>query len=460
MDSSTSPSSRNQSQSEFREEPHDLDAERAVLGSLLIERDAIFKVATLLKPSDFYDTRHQALYTAILSLYHNHKPSDMVTLHSELERTGTLESAGGIAYVSALMTETITAVYVMAYAGDVKEKSRRRAILAATLSTVKDAYDESIDVPELATRALAGLSDAVDGHQVRRLKSLSDLISEAWEHLDDPEPARVRLGWPDIDRLIGGIAPKQLVVIAARPSVGKSAFAVQAAHYHAVKQGRRAAIFSLEMSDREILERLTALESGVNMHAYRALGQGAEGKQAMRESISRAYGKLSGHGLHVYDTSDGTLSDVILMAKSAHATIGIDLLIVDYLQLIENAKRDSNRVQEISSISRRLKTLARELDIPIIALAQLNRSIELRPKGQQTPVLSDLRDSGSIEQDADIVIFLHRPDFYDEAATKNVAQAIVAKNRNGPTSIATLVWHAETTTFKSHLSEVKMPYAG
>lgn len=422
--------------------PHNLDAERAVLGSLLIDRDAIIKVAPILEPADFYDRRHATLYRAIVTLYHRRTPADLITLTDELERRGELEQVGGVSGIQQLMQEVPTAVHALYYAEVVRDAAIERRIGKLAQKVAELAYDTTLDVPSKLAKVHEVVTKATTIRRTDGYRTGPDLASRAYDRLEERLEERIPYGIEDLDRKIGGMKRGQLIVPAGRPSTGKTSFGVKVAHQN-LRKGRSVGIISLEMDADEITDRLLALESGVNMFAFR------QAKAVLDQTwkrISNAIGKLHEWKIFVDDRCTGHLSDVLARARLMHAAQGLDLLIVDYLQLITTGKSD-NRVQEVSAISRALKQLARELQVPVIAPAQLNRAIEHR--NPPVPHLADLRESGSIEQDADIVIFLHHPYLYSDNKPANVAQLIVAKHRNGPTGTIEVRWHAETADFQN-----------
>ena len=440
--------------------PHNLEAECAVLGSILIDRDAIIRVAPKLRPSDFFDRRHRAIYEAMSNLYARGEPPDFITVIDELDRTVGPEVVP-VSYVSELYSTTYTAVHAEYYAEIVAEKATRRRILHALQHIASTAFDESRPISEVITDAMATLNDAIAQERAGKVYSLDELVEDFWKRLDQPQAGSVRTGFRDLDSLLVGMRPGQLIITAARPRIGKSAFAAQVAMHAARRQGIPAGIISLEMHRDEFFDRALAAESGVNMHQYSALPEVPEDatepelveireyKHMLRTRITNSLGRLSGHPLYIYDMSNGSLADVLATAKAMHMQHRIGLLVVDYLQLVTGDKRrHGNRVEEVGEVSRALKQLARQLEIPVLALAQLNRALELRPADQRKPQLSDLRESGSLEADADVVMFIHRPDLYDVPnAEPNVAEIIVAKYRNGPTGKIRLTWLEETAQF-------------
>mgnify|MGYP001166138841 CR=1 FL=1 len=425
--------------------PHDLDAERAVLGSLLIDRDAIIKVAPRLSADMFFSAQHRAIYRAIRRLYDDRVPPDFLTITDRLERDGALEEAGGVAYLTELMNATPTAVHVEYYANIVRDAAIRRRALNALSKLAGAIYDESKTLSALASEANALISEA--------FVELSDdayvPLSKAVEMVDDDlnrerrHDRLVRTGYPDLDKVLGGgFQPTQLVIIGARPGVGKTAMGVRIAYQHSVIEKRPAGYISLEMSVTAITERLIAIASQVNMYQYKLKSPPPDHERAR---VTDAQGFVSNGKLHIVRKTDGALATVIAQARELHARYGIECLIVDYLQLLSARRRD-NRTQEVSEISRALKVLAMELEIPVVALAQLNRAVEQRGE-DAIPRLSDLRESGAIEADADIVIFPHRQ--VNKPVTEEFQEAsfIVAKHRDGPIGHIPMLWKPATAEY-------------
>lgn len=422
-----------------RELPANLDAERALLASLLIDRDAILAVAPSVKPDDFYDSRHQALYRIIHRLYEQRIPADLVLISNEDD----IDQAGGMVYVTGLLTEPFTGVHANYYADVVRQDANRRRFINAGLRIVEASFDAET-VEEVAADAAAALNSAAGRGFDSGYKTMHEMVEEAYQRIGQGVGRVTPFGLSDLDSLTGGMRDGQLVVIAARPSVGKSALAMQIIHHNAVRQGYPVGMISLEMTGPELMDRLVAIESRVNMHR---VNNGTASDSEMTAATA-GLARIDAHKFVCEDRSSGALSDVQSRARQMVATDQIRLLVIDYLQLMHTGSGRENRVQEVSEISRGLKQIARELSIPVIALAQLNRAAESNSDG--VPLLSHLRESGSIEQDADMVIFIHRPDLYKADAPKNIAKLMVAKHRNGPTSNVSVVWLPEFVQFGTY----------
>ncbi len=426
--------------------PHNLEAEQSVLGSLLIDRDAIIKVASILKPEDFYHSANGIIYQAILDLYNRREPTDFLTLSDELARKERLDLVGGVAYLSSLLNAVPTAVHVEYYSKIVERTATLRRLIDAGAQIVALGYREGIDTEEALDQAERILFDVSQRRGAREFESIADVLERFFDQIDYLQQHRgsvvgVGTGFADLDQLTGGLQRSDLIIVAARPSVGKTAFALGIAYGAAVQHGKTVGIFSLEMSAEQLVQRLLATETGVDSHRLR-LGQIDDHEW---DRVSRAFGRLAEAPIFIDDTPGLSVMDVRTKARRLQAEHGVDLLIIDYLQLM-HGRRSENRVQEISEISRGLKGLARELNIPVIALSQLSRAVESR--ADHRPMLSDLRESGSIEQDADIVMFIYREEVYDpDTERKGIAEIIVAKHRNGPVGTINLRFFEKTARF-------------
>jgi replicative DNA helicase len=426
--------------------PHNLEAEQSVLGSLLIDRDAIIKVAAFVKPEDFYLTANGTVYRAILDLYNRREPTDFITLSDELGRREQLEQIGGIAYLSALLNAVPTAVHVEYYGRIVERTATLRRLIDAGTEIVGIGYRDGIDTEDALDAAERAIFAVSEKRQTKDFQSIAEVLDRFFDQIDYMQQHRgdvvgVATDFSDLDQLTGGLQRSDLIVLAARPSMGKTSLALGMAYGAAVKHGKTVGIFSLEMSAEQLVQRLLSMETGVDSHRLR-LGQIDDGEW---DRISRAFGRLAEANIFIDDAAGAGVMDVRSKARRLMAENGLDLVIVDYLQLM-SGRRTDNRVQEISEISRGLKGLARELNVPVIALSQLSRAVESR--ADHRPMLSDLRESGSIEQDADIVMFIYREEKYDEdTEKKGIAEIIVAKHRNGPVGSINLRFFDRTARF-------------
>lgn len=432
--------------------PQNTDAEASLLGAVLIDSDAMVKIADQIRVSDFYDERHQRIYEAARHLYELHQPIDVLTLTDQLKSTNMLDTVGGAAYLTELTNYVPTAAHVEKYADIVSQKALRRRLIKASQNINGLSYDETKNLQELIEEAESQLFEISQKHVSQDIISLEDALSESFDRLDELHKDKGKLrglptGYKDLDNMLAGLQKSDLFILAARPSIGKTALALNLAHNISLKSGVPVLIFSLEMSKEQLVDRLLAMESGVDAWALRT---GNLNDQDF-EKIGHAMGDLSEAQIYIDDTPSITISDLRTKARREAHQRPIGLIIVDYLQLMSGGARyggDANRVQEVSEISRGLKGIARELNVPIVALSQLSRSVESR--SPQIPQLADLRESGSIEQDADVVAFIYREDFYNpETDRKNIVEILIRKHRNGPTGSVELFFDRERQRFRS-----------
>lgn len=432
--------------------PQNLDAETSLLGSILIDSDAIVKIADLIIPSDFYDYKNGLIYEAIKQLYEKHSPIDILTVADQLRANGNLEGIGGPATLTDLTNYVPTASHVEQYAQLVNQKSLRRRLIKASQDIASLGFDETKSLQELIENAEAKLFEVSDKHIKQDIVSLETILSESFDRLDElhKDKGKIRgipTGFKDLDNILAGLQKSDLFILAARPSMGKTALALNLAHNIATKADEAVLLFSLEMSKEQLVDRMLAMESGVDAWALRT---GNLTDQDF-EQIGQAMGTLSEAQIYIDDTPGITVSDLRTKARREMHQHPLGLIIVDYLQLMSGGNRfsgDGNRVQEISEISRGLKGIARELNVPLIALSQLSRSVESR--NPQIPQLSDLRESGSIEQDADVVAFIYREDYYNkESERQNITDIFIKKHRNGPTGGVELFFEKEKQRFRS-----------
>lgn len=437
--------------------PQNIEAERGVLGSIIIDPEAIVQVADFLAADDFYRDAHRTIYEVIVQLYEQREAADFITICDELERRSKLEDVGGASYITSLINQVPTSGNVEYYGRIVERTAILRRLIHAAGEIAAIAYDE-VDANlalERAEQLIFGISQR---HAHSDFSPLRDLLSEYMHKLDQLHERRgaivgVPTGFTDLDRLTGGLQKSDLIILAARPAVGKTSLALSLAHNSAIKYQRSIAVFSLEMSKEQLVQRLLSMDAGVDQQRLRT----GWIEDDDWDRIIFSMGTLSEANIWIDDTAGISTVEMRSKARRLQAEHGIDLIVVDYLQLMQSSvsgKRNENRVQEISEISRNLKGLARELDIPVLALAQLSRAVESRQS--KVPQLSDLRESGSIEQDADIVMFIYRDDVYNpESERKNIADIIVAKHRNGPVGEVSLYFQASQTRF--HDLEITPP---
>lgn len=439
----------------LRVPPHNLEAEASVLGSLMLDKDAVIKIADLLKVGDFYKDDHNLIFETMLALYEEREPIDVLSLSNRLEEKGKLEKVGGSSYLASLVNTVPSATNVVHYAKVVQKKVLLRRLIAAASDIVEMGYDESEDVQKLldeAEQKVFAVSQKYIKQDFIPIKSILELAFNRIDELHKSDHAfrGVQTHFPDLDNLLAGLQKSDLLILAARPSIGKTTFALDIARQVGVHSKVPVGIFSLEMGSDQLVDRMIAAQAGVDLWRLRTGKLSSEGPGNDFERISDAMGILSEAPIFIDDSGSLNIMEMRTMARRLQAEHNLGLIIVDYLQLMEgrSSRGSDNRVQEISEISRGLKQLARELNIPVIALSQLSRAVESRP--DQVPKLSDLRESGSIEQDADVVMFLYREDrVKPDTPNKNIADIIVAKHRNGPVGKVSLYFEENSTTFKS-----------
>lgn len=444
--------------------PHNPEAEASLLGAVLIDADALVKIADVIQVDDFFDPRHKHIYNAITTLYEKRSPIDVLTLADELKNNGLLDMVGGASYLTELTNFVPTAAHVEQYAEIVAQKALRRRLIKASQQMTTLGFDESKALRELIEEAETTLFEVSQKHVKQSVVSLEAILSESFDRLDDLHKDKNKLrgvptGFKDMDNILAGLQPSDLFILAARPSMGKTAFSLNLAHNIAIA-GHAVLVFSLEMSKEQLVDRLLAMESGVDAWALRT----GNLTDSDFEKIGQAMGTLSEAKMFIDDTPGITVSDLRTKARREAHRQPLGLIIVDYLQLMSGGSKfgsSDNRVQEISEISRGLKGIARELNVPLIALSQLSRSVENR--SPQIPQLADLRESGSIEQDADVVAFIYREDYYNpETERKNLTDILIKKHRNGPTGGVELYFDRERQRFRSldtkHLTAD--PFAG
>lgn len=431
--------------------PQNTEAEASLLGAVLIDPDAIVRIADAVTTEDFYDERHQRIFEAIKKLYEKHRPIDVLTLSNQLKEDGFLDTVGGAAYLTELTNYVPTAAHVEHYGEIVAQKAIRRRLIKASQEIVGLGYDESKSIQDLVEEAETQLFKVSQQHVKQNIASLEDVLAESFERLDElhKDKGKIRgipTGLKDLDNTLAGLQRSDLIIIASRPSMGKTALALNIAHNIASKSELPVLLFSIEMSKEQIVDRLLAMESGVDAWNIRT----GNLSDSDFEKIGEAMGSLSEAPIYIDDTPSITVSDMRTKARREQHQRQLGAIIVDYLQLMSGGSRfggDFNRVQEISEISRGLKAIARELNVPLIALSQLSRSVEQR--SPQIPQLADLRESGSIEQDADVVAFIYREDYYNpDTNRKNITDILIKKHRNGPTGNIELYFDKERQLFK------------
>ena len=432
--------------------PQNTDAEASLLGAVLIDTDAITKIADRITAQDFYDQRHARIYEALTALYEKRSAIDVLTLADQLKGTGFLEMVGGPAYLTELTNYVPTASHVEQYADIVAGKALRRRLINVSHEMAELGQDESKALQELIEEAETRLFEVSQKQVKQSIVSIESILAESFERLDELHKDKgslrgVPTGYRDLDNMLAGLQRSDLFILAARPSMGKTAFVLNLAHKIATEAKESVLVFSLEMGKEQLVDRLLAMESGVDAWALRT------GKltDSDFERLGEAMGTLSEAKIYIDDTPGITVADLRTKARREAHSQNLGLIIVDYLQLMSGGSRfagEGNRVQEISEISRGLKGVARELNVPLIALSQLSRSVENR--NPQIPQLADLRESGSIEQDADVVAFLYREDYYNpESERKNIMDVLIKKHRNGPTGAVELYFDRDKQRIRS-----------
>src|SRR5438477_1371454 len=427
--------------------PHDLDAETSVLGSILLDPLSIAKVLQFLHPEDFYRENNGQVYRAALDLFAAGEPIDNVTLAAQLQTLGVLERIGGRAQLASMQGLVPTAANIEYYGRIVKEKAYKRRLISAGGNIAGYGYDDSIEAEQAINQAQSLVFGVADDRDQRELARLYDLLGPAMERISlQMESGQGVIGIPsgfhDLDRMTGGFKDSDLIIVAGRPAMGKTSMALNIGLYAALEAKKSIAIFSLEMSKEQLTERLLTEQAQIDaQRLHRGLLSEAE-----FDRVSNALGPLGEAQIYIDDTPVMDELTLQLKARQAKMRHSVDMILVDYLQLMHGrARGDDNRVQEVSAISRALKGLARELRIPVIAISQLSRAPEQRP--DKRPILSDLRESGSIEQDSDVVMFLYRPEYYKSDEKPGVAEIHVAKHRNGPTGTIELKFRRDHTRF-------------
>lgn len=430
--------------------PQNINAERSLLGSILIDDEVIVDVADKISSTDFYEPGHQLIYEAMVRLYQKHSPVDILTLSNELKSTKRIDDVGGLEYLSNLTNYVPSAAHAIEYASIVREASIRRNLTKAGERITNLAFKTDQDVQQVLSLAEASLYAVNQESQQTEMQSMESLLSDAFEkmtylHQNKDKLRGVQTGFKDLDKMTAGLQKSDLIILAARPAMGKSTLAQNIAFNVAMREKKTVLFFSLEMSNAQVVDRMISEASGVDSWNIRT----GNLTQEDFSKISDAMGEMSEAPIKFVDKPGLTVLEMKVLAQREAHKGNLGLIIVDYLQLMSGSKSyGDNRVQEISEISRGLKLIARELDVPVIALSQLSRSVEQRP--DKRPMLSDLRESGSIEQDADIVMFVYREDYYNpDTERKHITDLIIGKHRNGPVGTVELYFHPERLKFMS-----------
>ena len=430
--------------------PQNLDAEKSLLGAVLIDEEVLADISEHVTPKDFYDKRHAVIYDGMMRLYEKHKPVDLLTLTDELKRKKELDTIGGSAYLTELTNYVPTSAHAEAYAELVAQKAVRRRLIKASSEISEMGFDEETTTQELLEKAEAELFSVSDQSLKQDLTSLESILTESFDRMEELHRNKgslrgIRTGYRDLDNMTAGLQRSDLIILAARPAMGKTTLVTNLAYNVATIAKQPVLFFSLERSKDQLVDRMLADASGVDAWNIRT---GNLSDQDFSK-LSEAMGEMAEAPIYIDDTPGLSVLEMRTKARRAAHEAPLGLVIVDYLQLMTAAGRsDGNRVQEVSEISRGLKLIARELNVPVIALSQLSRSVESR--SPQIPQLADLRESGSIEQDADIVAFIYREAYYNpDTERENVTDLIIAKHRNGPVGKVELYFHPERLRFMS-----------
>src|SRR3989338_9178975 len=431
--------------------PQNIDSEKALLGSIMLRPEGMHEISDIMTPGAFYVEKHRMIYEAMLDLFTKNEPIDLLSLSSRLKEKGKLDSVGGSAYLTDLVNIVPSASNIKHFRSIVYRKYAMRSLIHASEFIGELGFDEAQELDQLLDKAEKKIYDVTSSPALHKFVSLRDTLSDAWERIDHLHKSKdelrgIRTGFRDLDNMLAGLQKSDLIILAARPSMGKTALALDIARQSAIKHGTPVGIFSLEMSAQQLVDRMLAAEARVNSWKLRT------GNLSTDEEFGRlreALDKLSSAPIFIDDQPANNILKMRSVARRLKREHGLGLLVVDYLQLMVPTQSRSNdsMVQQVTEISRALKTLARELDVPVLALSQLSRAVEQR-RGR--PRLSDLRDSGSIKQDADVVMFIHREDKYKENSDRpNIAEILIEKHRNGPVGKIELYFDEGKTTFLS-----------
>lgn len=433
--------------------PQNIEAERSLLGSLMLDKEAIIKVVDFLEPRDFYKETHQVIYQAMQELFEKGEPVDLLSVSSRLKEMEKLETIGGNAYLTELINAVPTAFHVLSYAKTVQRKRILRDLIQASYDIGLMGYNESEDPDILLDEAEKKIFSIAQRSLSQNFVPMKELLGEAFERIDRLSRHEGNLrglptGFVDLDNILSGLQKSDLIILASRPSLGKSSLALDIARHVAINVREPVGIFSLEMSKDQVIDRLIAAQAGIDLWRLRTGRLYSQGEDNDFQKIQEAMGQLYEAPIYIDDSATSNILQMRAMARRLQASRGLSLIVVDYLQLMEPRNTTLSLVQQVSEISRSLKSLARELNVPVLALSQLSRAVEQRTP--QIPRLADLRESGSLEQDSDVVLFIYREDRYrPDTERKNIADVIIAKHRNGPTGKVELYFDEPRASFKN-----------
>ncbi|MBQ1274641.1 MAG: replicative DNA helicase [Cellulosilyticum sp.] len=427
--------------------PHSIEAEQSVLGSMIMDHDAVIVASEILIPSDFYRPDHAQIFGAIMELYTCGNPIDLITIQDKLVQKGVLEQVGGLAYIAELASSVPTSAHIKQYAKIVQEKSTLRKLIKVSSDITAKSFDGDEPLDNIMNFAEKSIFDVLQNKKTEDFTGIDEIVLTSIEKIEEAHKSKggitgIETGFIDLDQRTAGLQPSDLILVAARPSMGKTAFSLNIIQTAGIKNKKSVAVFSLEMSKDQLVSRMLCAEAMVDSQKART---GMLEKDDW-DRIAQSIPNITNSRIYIDDTPGINVMDMRAKCRRLKMEKGLDLIMIDYLQLMSGVGDGSSRQQEISDISRSLKALAREMNAPVIALSQLSRACEQRQ--DHRPMLSDLRESGAIEQDADVVMFLYRDEYYHpDTEKKNVGEVIIAKQRNGPTGTVELVWLGQYTKF-------------
>ncbi|GAA0864960.1 replicative DNA helicase [Paraclostridium tenue] len=434
--------------------PHSVESEQSILGSILLDKEAIITVTETIQPEDFYKEAHKIIYECMMKLNNKNEPIDLITLTEELRKQGHLEDVGGISYITSLSTIVPTTSNVKYYSDIVKEKSVLRKLIKVSNDILNLGYDSSTKVEDILEKAEKQIFDISQEKSSEDFQSINSVLMDTYDMIErlytnKEEITGITSGFEDLNKKINGLQRTDLILIAARPAMGKTAFSLNLVQNAALKGNASVAVFSLEMSKEQLVQRMLSAQSHVELKKIKNGNLDENDWPRIIDAMS----VLSNANIYIDDTPGIKISELRSKCRKLKIEKGLDLILIDYLQLMEGDNNNESRQQEISKISRSLKIIAKELNCPVVALSQLSRAPEQR--SDHRPMLSDLRESGAIEQDADIVMFLYRDEYYHpDSERKNIGEVIIAKNRHGETGSVELVWLGEIQKFANKAREM------